>query len=67
MDVSSLISAEYSEVSGDTPVSKVVAKFEDPDCRGVVVTNSDGFEGVITRRRLTRSHQSPEEKSESVA
>lgn len=67
MDVSSLVSAEYSEVSSDTPVSKVVAAFDDPDCRGVVVANSDGFEGVVTRRHLARSHQSPEEKAESVA
>ncbi|MFB6305184.1 MAG: CBS domain-containing protein [Haloferacaceae archaeon] len=65
MDVSPLVSDEYTEVSTDTRISKVVAAFEDPSCRGVVVTNEGSFEGIITRRQLVGSHHDPDQKAGS--
>lgn len=65
MDVSSLVSTEYAEVSSDTRIAKVVAAFDDPTCRGVIVTNSGSFEGVITHRQLVASHHAPDQKAGS--
>jgi CBS domain-containing protein len=66
MNVDGLVTEEYAEVSGDTRVAKVVSELEDPACRGVVVTTDDGYEGVVTRRRLVRSHRDPDQKAASV-
>ncbi|MFB6195026.1 MAG: CBS domain-containing protein [Haloplanus sp.] len=65
MDVSSIVSTDYTEMSSDTRIAKVAAAFEDPSCRGVVVTNDGSFEGVITRRQLVASHHSPDQKAGS--
>ncbi|WP_283102253.1 CBS domain-containing protein [Haloplanus halobius] len=65
MDISSIVSTEYTEVSSDTRIAKVVAAFEDPDCRGVIVTEDGTFEGVITRRQLVASHHDPDQKAGS--
>lgn len=61
MDISDIVSTEYVELSPDTPVSKLGARFEDPSVRGGLVTNAGEFEGVVTRRQLAASHHPPEE------
>jgi CBS domain-containing protein len=66
MDISNLVSEEYVSVAADTPVSKLVGQFTDPELKGIIVTDSDGFAGVITRRQLATSHRKPKEKAKSL-
>ncbi len=65
MDISQAIETEYVEHTPETPVSKLVGTFEDPDIHGVVV-HGDEFEGVVTRRQLATTHQKPQEKLGSL-
>ncbi|MFB6207349.1 MAG: CBS domain-containing protein [Haloglomus sp.] len=66
MNISELVSTDYAEVSPDTRVAKVVSIFDDPACRGVVVTDEGSFEGVITRRQLVGSQYDPDRTAETV-
>lgn len=66
MDISALVSTEYAEVSTDTRVAKVVSAFDDPSCRGVLVTDDGAFEGVITRRQLVGSQYDPDRTAGTV-
>ncbi|MDG5776912.1 CBS domain-containing protein [Haloarculaceae archaeon H-GB2-1] len=66
MDIQNLVSKDYVSVSADTPVSKLVGEFEDPEVKGIVVDDADGFAGVVTRRQLAASHQKPNEKARSL-
>ncbi|CAI49538.1 CBS domain protein [Natronomonas pharaonis DSM 2160] len=66
MDISAIVSTEFEELSPDTPVSKLTGVFDDPDVKGVVVSDDGDLVGVVTRRQLTTSHHSPEEKLASL-
>lgn len=61
MDISTIISTDFELYDPDTPVSKLVGTFDDPDVQGIVV-HGDSLEGVVTRRQLATSHHQPNEK-----
>lgn len=66
MNIRSLVSTDYTEVSTDTRVAKVVSAFEDTSCRGVVVMDDDAYAGVITRRQLVGSQYDPDRTAGTV-
>ncbi|MEF8838343.1 MAG: CBS domain-containing protein [Haloarculaceae archaeon] len=59
MDIRTIVSTEYDELNASTPVSKLVGVLQDSSVVGVVVTDDDGYRGVVTRRQLTASHYQP--------
>jgi CBS domain-containing protein/ribosome-associated translation inhibitor RaiA len=59
MDIRTIVSTEYEELTASTPVSKLVGLLQDVGLVGVVVTDDDGYRGVVTRRQLTASHYQP--------
>ena len=65
MNITEIVSTDYTEFSPDTTVSKLASAFEDPTVKGVVVSG-DEFEGVVTRRQLATSHHQPNEKLRSL-
>jgi CBS domain-containing protein len=65
MDIEAIVSADYTEFSPETRVSKLAGAFEDPSLKGVVVRGEE-FEGVVTRRQLATSHHQPDEKVGSL-
>ncbi|WP_136717993.1 CBS domain-containing protein [Halorientalis salina] len=66
MDIRDIVSTDYVAFQADQRVSKLVGAFDDPDVRGVVVTNDGEYEGVVTRRQLAASQHQPEEKVQSL-
>ena len=66
MDIRDIVSTDYVAFQADQRVSKLVGAFDDPDVRGVVVTNDGEYEGVVTRRQLAASQHQPEEKVRSL-
>ena len=66
MDIQDIISTDYVEFSSDTPVSKLAGAFDDPEVKGIVVTEAGEFKGVVTRRQLVSSHRNPGEKAGSI-
>ncbi|MFB6154402.1 MAG: CBS domain-containing protein [Haloferacaceae archaeon] len=66
MDISDVVSTEFTQFDVGTPVSKLTGAFEDPTLKAVVVTDGDGdgdgFEGIVTRRQLSASRQPPSAK-----
>lgn len=65
MDIADIVSTKYVEFTPETPVSKLVGTFDDPAVKGVVV-RGDAFEGLVTRRQLTTSRHSPDQKIGSL-
>lgn len=65
MDIADIVSDDYETLSPETPVSKLVGVFADPEIKGVVVSD-ESFEGVVTRRQLIGSHHQPNEKLRSL-
>jgi CBS domain-containing protein len=65
MDIADIVSQDFEHFSPDTPVSKLVGRFDDPAVTGVVVRGDD-LEGVVTRRQLARSNHQPHEKVGSL-
>ena len=66
MDIQDIISTDYVEFSSETPVSKLVGAFDDPGLKGIIITDSGDYKGVVTRRQLVSSHRKPEEKAGSI-
>jgi CBS-domain-containing membrane protein len=62
MDITDIVSADYVAFDADTEVSKIRGAFEDPDLKVVLVEDTDGVMGVVTRRQLATSHHHPSEK-----
>ena len=61
MDIRTIVSTEYEELTASTPVSKLVGLLQDASVVGVVVTDDQGYRGVVTRRQLTASHYQPDQ------
>lgn len=65
MDIADIVTTDFAQVTPEEPVSALSGRFEDPEVVGVVVYG-DTYEGVVTRRQLTRSHHQPEERIGSL-
>ncbi|MFB6081273.1 MAG: CBS domain-containing protein [Halanaeroarchaeum sp.] len=60
MDISDIVTDEYETVDVDDTVAALQGIFDDSSTRAVVVLDGDEYEGLLTRRRLARSHVVPD-------
>jgi CBS domain-containing protein len=65
VNVSTIVSSEFVRTDAETTVSKLTGYFDDPELKGVVVTNDGDYAGVVTRRQLLTSHRQPTAKAGS--
>ena len=49
MDISEILSSEFTEFDIGTPLSKVAGAFEDRRLDAVVITDGDEYRGVVSR------------------
>ncbi|WP_458186067.1 CBS domain-containing protein [Haladaptatus sp. NG-WS-4] len=66
MDISEMVSSEFEEVTADTPVSKLVGRFESEELQAVVVTEDGEYRGLVTRRQLNSAQRHADEKARSL-
>ncbi|WP_255196540.1 CBS domain-containing protein [Halorarius litoreus] len=62
MDISEILSTNYTEFDIGTPLSKVAGAFENQELDAVVVTDGDEYRGVVSRRQLASSSNQPSAK-----
>jgi len=62
MDISEILSPEFTEFDIGTPLSKVAGAFENQELDAVVVTDGDEYRGVVSRRQLASSSNQPSAK-----
>jgi len=62
MDISEILSTEFTEFDIGTPLSKVAGAFENQELDAVVVTDGDEYRGVVSRRQLASSSNQPSAK-----
>jgi CBS domain-containing protein len=56
MDIEDIVTRDFTEIDEDERLSKVRSTFERENLKGVIVTNSGSYEGVITEKQLLQSH-----------
>lgn len=62
MDITEILSTEFTEFDVGTPLSKVAGAFENQELDAVVVTDGDEYQGVVSRRQLAASSTQPSTK-----
>ena len=62
MDISEILSTEFTEFDIGTPLSKVAGAFENQELDAVVVTDGDEYRGIVSRRQLASSSNQPSAK-----
>jgi len=67
MDIADIATREYVEVDADERLGKVRSIFEHENPKGVLVTNSDGYTGIVTQRALVQSHVEDSTKAAALA
>ncbi|MFW6384732.1 MAG: CBS domain-containing protein [Halodesulfurarchaeum sp.] len=67
MDITEILSTEFTEFDVGTPLSKVGGAFENQELDAVVVTDGDEYRGVVSRRQLASSSNQPSAKVGSQA
>lgn len=56
MDIEDIVTRDFTEIDEDERLGKVRSTFERENLKGVIVTNSGSYEGVITEKQLLQSH-----------
>ncbi|PSQ00335.1 CBS domain-containing protein [Halobacteriales archaeon QS_4_69_31] len=56
MDIADIATSDYVDVDVDERLGKVRSLFERKNPKGILVTDDDGYAGVITQKRLVQSH-----------
>jgi predicted transcriptional regulator/ribosome-associated translation inhibitor RaiA len=56
MNIADIATEEYIEVATDERLGKVRSLFERENPKGIIVTDADGYVGIITERQLLQSH-----------
>jgi len=56
MNIADIATEEFVQVDGDERLGKVRSVFERENPKGIVVTDDEGYAGVITERQLLQSH-----------
>jgi CBS domain-containing protein len=62
MDISAILSTDFTEFDVGTPLSKVAGAFEDQELDAVVVTDGPEYRGLVSRRQLASSTNQPSAK-----
>ena len=66
MNIAEIASREYVEVDVADRFGKVRAVFERENPKGVIVSDDGAYRGVLTERRLVRSHVDDDTKAEAM-
>lgn len=66
MDIADIATQENVEVDADERLSKVRSIFDRENPKGVIVTNSGEYSGVITERELLQSHVEDSTKASAM-
>jgi CBS domain-containing protein len=66
MDIADIATQEYVEVDADQRLSKVRSLFEHQNPKAVIVTDDDGYAGVITQQQLLQSHIEDDTKAAAM-
>jgi len=66
MDIADIVSTEFEEFDVETPVSKVVAAFDETAAKVAVVTDEGEYAGVVTARQVVSGHTPPERRVGSL-
>ena len=56
MNITDIATEEYIQVDADERLGKVRSLFERENPKGIIVTDDDGYVGIITERQLLQSH-----------
>ncbi len=56
MNITEIATEEYIQVDADERLGKVRSLFEQENPKGIVVTDDDGYAGIIMERQLLQSH-----------
>jgi len=56
MNIADIATEEFVQVDGDERLGKVRSVFERENPKGIIVTDDEGYAGVITERQLLQSH-----------
>ena len=62
MDISEILSTEFTEFDVGAPLSKVAGAFANQELDAVVVTDGDEYRGIVSRRQLASSSNRPSAK-----
>jgi predicted transcriptional regulator/ribosome-associated translation inhibitor RaiA len=66
MDISDIASPDYVEIDATARLGKVRSAFERENPKGLIVTDDDGYVGVITEKQLIRSHVEDDTKARAL-
>ncbi|MFB6192315.1 MAG: CBS domain-containing protein [Haloarculaceae archaeon] len=66
MDISDIATREFVEVDAGKRLGKVRSIFERENPKGVIVTDEDGYAGVITQKSLLSSHVEDDTKASAM-
>ncbi|MFB6303285.1 MAG: CBS domain-containing protein [Haloferacaceae archaeon] len=66
MDISDIATPDYIEIDAGTRLGKVRSIFERENPKGVIVTDDEGYVGVIDERQLVRSHIEDDTKASAL-
>jgi len=67
MNIADIATEEFVQVDGDERLGKVRSVFERENPKGIVVTDDEGYAGVITERQLLQSHIEDDAKANVLA
>lgn len=56
MDIADIATEEFIQVDSNERLGKIRSVFERENPKGIIVTDDDGYTGVITERQLLQSH-----------
>ena len=66
MDIADIATSEYAAVDADERLGKVRSLFERENPKGIIVTESDEYAGVITQKQLVQSHVEDHTKARAM-
>jgi len=66
MNISDIATSEYVAVDVDERLGKVRSLFERDNPKGIIVTDDDGYAGVITQKQLVQSHVEDNTKAQAM-
>ena len=63
MNIADIATDAYAEVAADERLGKVRSMFERDNPKGIIVTDDDGYTGIITQMQLLQSHVQDDAKA----
>ena len=66
MNIAGIVDREYDTFDEMTPIAKLRGEFEDPSRKALMITDADGFSGIVTRRDVLSSNEQSMRKARSL-